>query len=68
MTEGCNMHHSRHAASSPSTGELMRMTRPMGEQDRVPRRRCSFFRKRLRVAVCNPWVPGVFSLRDGSDA
>lgn len=53
--------------SSPSTGELMRMTRPMGEEDRIPRRRCSFFRKRLRVAVCDPWVPGVFSLRDGSD-
>lgn len=45
----------------------MRMTRPMGEEDRIPRRRCSFFRKRLRVAVCDPWVPGVFSLRDGSD-
>lgn len=57
-----------HCTSSlPSTGELMRMTRPMGEEDRIPRRRCSFFRKRLRVAVCDPWVPGVFSLRDGSD-
>lgn len=54
-------------SSLPSTGELMRMTLPMGEEDRIPRRRCSFFRKRLRVAVCDPWVPGVFSLRDGSD-
>lgn len=67
--KGCNMHYtsSQPIHSLPSTGELMRMTRPMGEEDRIPRRRCSFFRKRLRVAVCDPWVPGVFSLRDGSD-
>uniref|UniRef100_A0A8C6SX57 Uncharacterized protein n=1 Tax=Neogobius melanostomus TaxID=47308 RepID=A0A8C6SX57_9GOBI len=38
----------------PSTGELMRMTLPIGEEDRIPRRRCSFFRRRLRVAVCDP--------------
>jgi len=45
----------------------MRMTRPMGDEDRIPRRCCSFFRRRLRVAACDPRVPGVFSLRDGSD-
>lgn len=45
----------------------MRMTRPMGEEDRIPRRRCSFFRKRLRVAACKPCVAGPFSLRDGCD-
>ncbi|MEQ2196513.1 hypothetical protein XENOCAPTIV_000373 [Xenoophorus captivus] len=50
-----------------SRGELMRMTRPMGEEDRIPRRRCSFFRKRLRVAVCELCVAWPLSLRDGSD-
>lgn len=42
----------------------MRMTRPIGEEDRIPWRRCSFFLKRLRVPVCDP---GTFSRRDGSD-
>lgn len=45
----------------------MRMTRPIGEEDRIPWRRCSFFLKRLRVPVCEPWGPGIFSRRDGSD-
>ena len=69
QTEDCNLHcrSSQPKDSLPSTGELMRMTRPMGEEDRIPRRRCSFFRKRLRAAVCDPWGPGVFSLRGGSD-
>ncbi|CAG5903944.1 unnamed protein product [Menidia menidia] len=59
--------NSERVSSSPSTGELMRMTRPMGEEDRIPRRRCSFLRRRLRAAACGPWPPGAFSLRGPSE-
>lgn len=48
-------HPSHWAPHPPSMGELMRMTRPMGEEARIPRegpfsRRCCFL-SRYRVAV-----------------